>query len=300
LDYLFYDGLHSRVWVPAGGTGSVAVFDVAAQAFTRVSGFKTAEREAHGKVRSLGPSAGAVGDNFAYIGNRASAEVCVVDLQSLKTTSCLTLQSAIDGVEYVAQKREVWVTAPRAQALVVLDASKPGSLRQLSKISLPGVPEGYAVDHQRRRFLTNLEDLGTTLAIDLESHRVQDTWHPGCSSDGPRGLALDSSRGFALVACTDHVQVLDMAHGGKLLGRLDAGEGVDNIDFNAQTGLVYVAAGKAARLTVARLGDHGELSVVRTAETAPGARNAVADASGNVYVADPLRGRLLLFRAAAP
>jgi hypothetical protein len=209
----------------------------------------------------------------------------------------LKLPSPIDGVAYVAKKREVWVTAPRAQALIVLDASKPGLLRQSSMIALPGAPEGYAIDEPRGQFLTNLEDQGTTLTIDLETRRVRDTWHPACSSDGPRGIAVDSSRELALVACTDHLQVLDMAHGGALLGRLDAGGGVDNIDFIAQTGLVYIAAGQAARLTVALLSDHGELTVVRTAETAPGARNAVADLNCNAFVADPMRGQLLLFRA---
>jgi hypothetical protein len=48
---------------------------------------------------------------------------------------------------------------------------------------------------------------------------------------------------------------------------------------------------------VARVGDHGELTVVATGETAAGARNAVVDASGNAYVADSQGARLLLLRA---
>ncbi|HEY5375883.1 MAG TPA: hypothetical protein VIK01_19525, partial [Polyangiaceae bacterium] len=58
------------------------------------------------------------------------------------------------------------------------------------------------------------------------------------------------------------------------------------------------AAGKAARLTVARLEDNGQLTVTASGDTAPGARNAVADASGNAYVADPQGARLLLLSAA--
>ena len=84
LDFLFYEPGASRVWVPAGGTGDVDVFDVAKHAFTRVEGFKTVEREAHGTKRMIGPSAGAVGDGFAYIGNRATQEICAVELKSLR------------------------------------------------------------------------------------------------------------------------------------------------------------------------------------------------------------------------
>src|SRR5262249_43924120 len=71
LDFLFYEPEASRVWVPAGGSGSVDVFDIAKHGFTRIEGFTTAEREAHGKQRVLGPSAGAVAGSFAYIGDRA-------------------------------------------------------------------------------------------------------------------------------------------------------------------------------------------------------------------------------------
>jgi hypothetical protein len=298
LDYLFCEPQRARVWVPAGGTGSVAVFDIAAHSFSRVDGFKTVEREMHGKKRVLGPSSGSIGEGFAYVGNRATQEVCVIDLQTLKTRSCLKLASAPDGVEYSATTREVWVTTPSSQAIAVLDASRPGALTQKSIIKLDGEPEGYAVDATRGLFFTNLEDKGSTLTIDLKSHALKDVWNAGCSSDGPRGIAIDSARGLVMVACTDHVQVLDQKSKGALLGKLETGAGLDNLDYAESTKLLYAAAGKAARLTVARLEDDGQLTVTAVADTAPGARNAVADSNGNAYVADGQGARLLLVSAA--
>jgi len=298
LDFLFFEPRRARVWVPAGGTGSVAVFDIAAHSFSRVEGFKTVEREMHGKKRVLGPSSGAIGDGFAYVGNRATEEVCVIDLQTLKTRSCLKLASAPDGVEYAATTREVWVTTPKSQTIAVLDASKPGVLKQKSLIKLDGEPECYALDAARGLFLTNLEDKGSTLSIDLRSHAVKDVWNAGCSSDGPRGIAVDSARGLVMVACTDHVQVLDQKNQGALLGKLDTGAGMDNLDYVANTKLLYAAAGKAARLTVARLEDDGQLTVTAVGDTVLGAKNAVADANGNAYVADGQGARLLLLGAA--
>jgi hypothetical protein len=64
LDFLVYEPQASRVWVPAGGTGSVDVFEIAKHAFTRVEGFKTVERESHGNKRIVGPSSGAIGNGF--------------------------------------------------------------------------------------------------------------------------------------------------------------------------------------------------------------------------------------------
>ncbi|MEO6600734.1 MAG: hypothetical protein ABIQ16_12725 [Polyangiaceae bacterium] len=299
LDLIFYEPSRSRVWVPAGGTGSVAVFDVAKHEFTRVDGFKTAEKEARGKKRVVGPSAGAIGERFAYIGNRATQEVCAVELETLHAGACLKLAAAPDAVAYISATHEVWATTPSTQSVVVLEAAPNGLLKQRAVIKLEGEPECYAVDAARGLFFTNLEDKGTTIAIDLKTHAVKGSWSAGCAADGPRGVAVDSARGLLLVACTDHVQALDLAHGGALLGKLETGAGVDNIDYVSSTGLLYVAAAKAARLTVARVGNHGELAPIATAETAVGARNAVADGNGNAYVADAQGARLLELRPTA-
>jgi hypothetical protein len=296
LDYIVYERARSRVWVPVSSTGSVDVFDTASGAFTRIDGFKTVDREVRGKKRTIGPSAATVGDGVVYIGDRASSEVCPVDTKTLTTGACLTLRSPTDGVAYVASAREVWVTMPRDRSIAVLDASKPAALNAKTTVPTGGEPEGYAVDDAHGRFFTNLEDKGQTLVVDVKTHKVTSTWNPGCNSDGPRGLAFDATHDIVIVACTEHLQVLDAAHDGAPLGKLDTGAGVDNIDIVG--GAVYVAASKAGRLTVATIGDHGKLTVQATGDTAEGARNAVADAQGNVYVPDSQGGRLLVFPAA--
>jgi hypothetical protein len=93
------------------------------------------------------------------------------------------------------------------------------------------------------------------------------------------------------------VQVLDAGHDGAPLGKLDTGAGVDNLDYLDDKGLLYVAASRAARLTVARVDDKGQLAVVATGETAEGARNAVADANGRAYLVDGAGARLFVFDA---
>jgi DNA-binding beta-propeller fold protein YncE len=168
----------------------------------------------------------------------------------------------------------------------------------MNRIALDGAPEGYAVDEARGVFYTNLEDKDKTVVLDVKTRKVTATWDARCGGDGPRGLALDAQRGLLFVACTDRVKVVDAAHGGAQLSELATGEGVDNIDYVDASRQLYVAAGKAGTLTIARVDDKGGLTAVGTTPTAPGARVVVAGADGTAYVADGKQGRVLVVTAA--
>lgn len=273
------------------------LFDIASGAFTRIDGFKTTEQDTGGNRRKRGPSAVAVGDGVVYIGNRATGEVCPVDDANLKLGSCLQLPTQTDGVAYVASAKEAWVTTPRDGALAVLDASRPSGLKPKLVIKTPGKPEGYAVDEAHGLFYTNLEDKNRTLAINIQTHAIKANWAAGCGDDGPRGVAVDSERQFVFVACTSGVVVLDGAHGGTKLGSLVTGAGVNNIDYIESRRQLYIAAGKAATLTVAHVDDKGQPSAITTVASAAGARNAVADADGNVYLVDARAAKLMVYSA---
>ena len=47
----------------------------------------------------------------------------------------------------------MWVTTPRDKSFVILDAA---TLKEKSKLTFEGNPEGFAVDAKRHRFYTNL------------------------------------------------------------------------------------------------------------------------------------------------
>jgi DNA-binding beta-propeller fold protein YncE len=294
LDYLAYEPARARVWVPVGNTGSVDVFDTADRSFAVVGGFKTAQVERDGGVRTVGPSSVAIGEGFAYVGDRADRSVCVVDAAQLKLLQCTPLASAPDGVAYVPPEKEVWVTTPHDKSIVVLDASNPGALAPKVTIPLPGDPEGYAVSPSRGVFYTNLEDANATVAIDLATHQPREQWAVDCGTKGPRGVAVDGDRGFVFVACTDHVTILDAGRHGQTIGRYETGAGVDNIDWLASRRLLYVAAGRDARLTVTHIDESGHPATVATKTTSPGVRNVVADSTGNAYAPDAANARLLV------
>ncbi|MGH7438123.1 MAG: YncE family protein [Polyangiaceae bacterium] len=296
IDLIAYDHEHGRVWVPVGDTGSVDVFEIGSGTFTRVDGFKTESREKDGHTRIMGPSAAAIGDGVAYVGDRATSEVCAVDQKSLKRGACLKLSTPADFMTYVAATKEVWVTTPKDQSLTLLDASKPAALTAKLTIKAPGSVEGAAIDAEHGVFYTNLEDKNRTLAVDIKSHAIKATWSPGCS-DAPHGVAVDPARGLVIVACSDDVRILDASHDGAVLAKLDTGDGVDDISYDGSKQLLYVAASKARRLTIARIGEGGRPTAIATGATAERARNAVADVDGNVYVADAANARFLIFAA---
>lgn len=300
LDFIAYEPSRSRIWVPVGNDGSVDVFDTAAQTFAHVAGFATVEREKNGKKRTQGPSAASVGDGVVYVGNRASNEICPVDEATLKVGKCLKLKSVIDCVTYVSSTKEVWVTTPDDHSLTVLDASSPANLKVKATIKTDGSPEGYAVDTTHGWFLTNLEDKNKTLAIDIKTRKVLSTWDPACGADGPRGVAVDPTHPLVFVACTDHIQVLDAAHAGAPLAKLDAGAGIDNIEWSADSRLLFVGAGKAGKLFVIHADEAGQLTTTISIATTEGARNAVVDAKGNIYLADGPHAQLVVVSQPTP
>src|ERR1022692_2600157 len=284
MDFLAYDGANRRIWVPAGNTGSVDVVDTTTHKIVRLSGFPTIASPREGKP-DMGPSSVAIGEKEVWIGNRGDNKLCSFDGRTLKRRKCVQLGSMPDGLAYVATTGELWATTPREKSITIVDVNgKPPAV--LASIKLEGSPEGYAVDGMRGVFFTNLEDKDKTLAIDIKTHRVAETWSPGCGPEGPRGLALDSARHLLFVACTDGVVTLDLAHDGRVVSRLKTGAGVDNLDFFPPRNLLYVASGKDAKLTIIRVEDQGTLTIVVVVPTADGARNPVVDGTGTAYVAD--------------
>jgi len=306
LDYFAYDPATGKLWVPASNTGSVDVIDEKTDAVSQVSGFKTGEIERRGRKITVGPTAASIGDGVVYIGDRGDATLCVIDAKTLARGGCVQLVSSSadgkitpDGVVYVAATRELWITtrpisagdAAAAKSLQIFDASDPSHLKWKTKIPLDGLAEGYAVDNGRGLFYTNVEDTGATVAIDVRTHKVVAKWNVGSADLG--GLGLDTARRFLFVACGDHIVSVDAAHDGKVIDSLPTGAGLDNIDYSLDRKILYAAAGQAATLTIAEVGDDGKFHLKATVPTVKGARCVVAGKGETAYVIDPAEGRIL-------
>ena len=259
---------------------------------TVVTGFQTLEVTRGTRHVRMGPSSATVGSAVVYVGNRADSNVCAIDAATLKVAGCVKLSpGAPDGIAYVAATKEVWVTM-HGSTLDILDVSDARAPREKGAIALGASAEGYAVDDKRGIFYTNLEETAETVGIDVRTRKITVRWKPGC--DNARGLALDEARGFLFDACTGRVIAIDANHDGKVVGSIDTGAGLDNIDYSPSKRLLFAAAARAATLTIASVDDSGGLSRVAIVPTANGARSVVAGDAGTAYVADPVNGRILV------
>jgi DNA-binding beta-propeller fold protein YncE len=292
MDYLAFDRVNERLWVPSGNTGAVNVVDVETGKLHALGGFATAPAAKAGRP-NVGPSSVALGAGMAWIGNRGDDTVCAFDGKTLARRACAKLETMPDGLAYVAATHELWATTPRTRSLTIV-AVTPATFGVPVRVALEGSPEGYAVDETTGRFYTNLEDKDRTVAVDVKSHKVLASWPTGCGADGPRGLALDTKRQLLFSACTDGAVALDLNRDGAIVGRLETGAGVDNLDYDPKRALLFVASSKEGTLTVARVAKTGALTSAAVVPTAKGARNAVTDARGTAYVADSPDGRIVV------
>ncbi|MEP6859633.1 MAG: hypothetical protein ABJE66_03380 [Deltaproteobacteria bacterium] len=293
MDYVIYNDRTKTLWVPAGNTAAVDVVDVATDKITQITGFATKEIERRGQKRQVGPSSASLGEpGTVYVGNRGDSSVCAFDEKTFAKGVCGTLDSMPDGVTYVAKTKEVWVTTPRDKSIRILDAA---TLAQKARLAFDGEPESYAVDNQRGRFYTNLEDKDVTLSIDLASHKTVATWPAGCGEDGPHGLRLVEPDGQLVIACSAALRTMDVMKG-KVIGNVAIGDGVDDLDIDRATRTVYAAGSDAGTLAIATLGKDGSLTLVAQPATAQGARNGAVTEQGKFYVAHGKDGELIIVK----
>ncbi len=287
MDYLGYDAATNQVWVPGGNTGRVFIVDATTESIRTIEGFATKQKEG----RELGPTSVTFGPGRAFVGNRADSSVCAFDLRTLQRGACVALPEPPDGLAYVSTTDEVWATVPRLNSIIILSAAKP-ELPMVGRIEVPGQPEGYAVDAAAARFYTNLEDRNETLALDVHARATAAHWPTTCSSEGPRGMAIDGANSVLVVACTDRLVSFALTAAPAPLGNVDTGLGLDNIDLAPKLGTVFAAAGKAERLTRVQLLPNGVMHVTGQAHTSAGVRVVVVSAAGKAFAADPAGGQL--------
>ncbi len=89
--------------------------------------------------------------------------------------------------------------------------------------------------------------------------------------------------------------VLDVKSG-KLLGSAESGDGVDIIAYNPKLAHVYLPGADSATMAIVGISDAGAATVLKTVTTAKGAHCAAADDRDQVYVCDPVGGRILKFK----
>ena len=288
-DLTWSPALH-RVLAPAGRTGKLDLIDPAVLGTTDVAGFSAdADRFAGG--HGEGTTSADFGGGRIFASDRSRREVEIVDPGAMKIVGHAKLAGGPDYVRWVEPLTEVWVTEPSRQQIERF-AFAHGSLRHAGAIAIPGGPESLVIDAPRGRAYTHTW-AGKTVAIDLAKHAVVARWDNGCR--GSRGIALDEKRALLFVGCDEgKATALDLAHGGKRVGEVATGKGVDIIAYAPALGHLYVPGGDSATLTIVGVSDGGHLAVLGTVAAAADSHCATVDDARHAYVCDPGHGALLV------
>jgi DNA-binding beta-propeller fold protein YncE len=286
-----------RVMVPAGRTGDLDLIDPATWRITSIGGFTAHAR--FGGFHAQGVTSADAGAGLIFAADRDANKLEVVDPRARMILASAALGAEPDYVRYVSVTNEVWVTEPRAARIEVFSLAPRGVAKPTHSgfIAIPGGPESLVIDTIRGRAYAN-HWTDATVAINLQTRKIAARWRNGCK--GSRGLALDNSRGMLLVGCAEGaLHVLDLASG-KVVGSASSGDGVDIIAYNPLLQHAYLPGAKSATMAMVGISSSGAAHVLATVATAKYAHCAAADDRNNVYVCDPVGGRLLVFHDSLP
>jgi hypothetical protein len=293
FDDMGYSQALGKVIVPAGRTGTIALIEPGADAIQLISGFSSGEKFGGGRGESV--TSADVGAGFMLATDRSAQVIDVVDVATRKIVGSAPLAAEPDYVRYVAATSEAWVTEPEKARIEIfaLKGNTSPKPTHAAFVEVPGGPEALVIDNESGRAYAN-RWTDSTVAIDLRTRAIIAQWPNGCA--GSRGLAMDAARSMLLVGCKEgKLAVLDLKTG-KRLGIASSGSGVDIIAYDARLRHAYLPGAASATMAVIGIEGSGAATVLGTVATAKGAHCAAADESGNVYVCDPVKGRILAFK----
>ena len=294
IDDFYFDRLLGKLVLPAGRTGQLDFVDPESFVVEALGGFPVPKKSTGTPMGGL--TSADAGPGVVFATDRTDRKLYIIDGAARSILGSSALKAEPDYARYVASEREVWVTEPSQRQIEVLSISAEGGAWSASHeavIVSSAAFEALAVDGERGSAYSNQD--GDTLVIDLKSRQIVHRWPNGCKR--ARGLALDGTRGFLVVACDEgRAAVLDVAHDGKVLSALQGPDGLDRIAFVPGLAHVYLAGGKPGRLMVAALRDDGQLEDLGVVTTSAGAKRVAGDDRRGIWVADGRKGRLLYLK----
>lgn len=283
-----------KVSIPAGQTGMLILIDPSSRAIT--NRYRVTEAAAEVKLHEQGTSSAVYGDGYIFASDHGMPGVAVLDPRDGKVLQHIRLASGPDILRYLESRHQLWVTEPHDQQIQVFSV-KPGTepvITLYSNIKIAGGPESLVFDTESNRAYTNLWKQKTAV-IDTTMFKQVGEWNNSC--DGPRGLAIDTSKSFLFVACKEgKVAVLDVKHDGKLLATAKSGTGIDIISYNPKSDHLYVPGARSGSMTIFKVTSSGSLHALALYRTAEGAHCVTDDGKGRIFVCDPHAGTILVFK----
>jgi DNA-binding beta-propeller fold protein YncE len=279
-DYITADTEGRRLYVPHGT--EVVVLDLDSEAVVgKVSGLE----DAHGVA--VAPEFGR-----GFVDATDPGSVTMFDLKTLAVIGKVSVGGDPNGIIYDAKLKRIFTADRGSKRLTAIDANTGKVLGAVD--NLDGRTEHLASDGAGHIFL-NIQDKGHTLKIDAVTMKVLEDWTvlPVCGQ--PSSMDMDRSHNRIFLGCrggalaqppgTSLLAVLDSTTG-KIVATQPIGPGVDALEFDPKTGLIYVSTGGGdGALSIFHEDSPDKYTLIENVKTLPGARTMALDhKTGKVYL----------------
>jgi DNA-binding beta-propeller fold protein YncE len=279
-DYITGDTQGRRLYVPHGT--EVVVLDLDSGA---IAGSITGLKGVHGVAiaRKFG---------HGFISATDPGSVTMFDLKTLAVLGKVRVGDDPNGIIYDPKTQRVFSADRGSKRVTAIDA-KTGKIAGAVE-DLGGRTEHLASDEDGHVFL-NMQDVGKLHKIDAEGLKVMETWQLSPDCVQPSSMDMDRAHNRVFIGCRGNAQgqapapsllaVVD-AMNGKIVATQPIGPGVDALEFDPKTGLIYVSTGGGeGALSIFHQDSPDKYSIVETVKTLPGARTMALDhRTGKVYL----------------
>jgi len=217
--------------------------------------------------------------NKGYTSNGRLNTVTVFDLKTLKVITQIATGENPDAIFYDDYSKKIITCNGKSKDLSVID---PASDKVVATIALSGKPETAVSDGEGKVFVNN-EDKSEIIVVDINNNKVVDNWSiaPG---ESPSGLAIDRTTKRLFAGCDNKLMMVIDATNGKVVDKIQIGDGCDGTAFDPALKFVYASCGEGL-LTVAQEISADDFKVLENVSTKRGARTLSVDTSThNVYL----------------
>ena len=213
--------------------------------------------------------------NRIYQGNGTDGVCNVFDGKTFEKLHSLKMSDA-DNVRYNPATGLVYV----GHAEVSLTAFDAKTYAVKATIKLPGPPEAFQIDSERKRLYVNCLNPATVAVIDLDTHEVVSK-HPLKRADACYPMALDVKGQRIFVGCRKPAKVVVLnTDTGKELSDVNIPADIDDLFYDAKRKRLYASCGEGV---LAVLEDYGEkgFKVIEKVKTRKLARTCLFDATSD-------------------
>jgi YVTN family beta-propeller protein len=208
--------------------------------------FSPVKRRVIARISQISDPRGIAVDNesgYMYVALAGNNSIAVIDTRNWRVEKTIPVQQRPEKLLWVPQTKTLYATSVLERSLSTIDL-RLGA--ESTVLELNALPQDMLYDASRQVLLLSLQDVGQIAAID-RSNKIVGRFKVVASE--PTGLALDEQHRRLYVAVRYAVLALN-ADTGAELSRIPAPGGTDALVLDADSNLLYAAAGDGSVLAI--------------------------------------------------